>query len=116
MTMALADITDSTANEALTAYAMLIGMKIVLFIIGYLIIRLGYNLLLAGTKGQFKFKTSIAGIKADLASVSPGLLFVLLGVLLDCYAIAVDKPIKTSVKTDAQDAPFKGEPPKGSIK
>jgi hypothetical protein len=114
--MALADIADTTAREMLIAYAMLLGMKIVLFIIGYLIIRLGYNLLVAGVKGQFKFKTSIAGIKADLASVSPGLLFVLLGVLLDCYAIRVDKPIKSELRAGTQDAPFKGEAPKGSLK
>jgi hypothetical protein len=114
--MTLADAIQSTAGTALIAYAMLVTMKIVLFIIGYLTIRLGYNLILSGTKGEFKFKTSFAGIKADLASISPGLLFVLLGVLLDCYAIHVDKRIQSNVKTENQDSMPKLNPPKGSIR
>lgn len=73
---------------------MVMTMKVTIFIVGYLTVRLGYNLLLAGVKGEFKFSASFGGSKADLASVSPGLLFVLLGVLLIGYALTVDKPYK----------------------
>lgn len=66
----------------LLCYALSIVMKIVCFIIGYLIIRLGYNLISSGVKGEFKFSGKLGGLTTDLRSVSPGLLFVLLGVLL----------------------------------
>jgi hypothetical protein len=76
----------SIETQALIAYsvslALVILMKIVCFILGYLTIRLGYELIASGVKGEFKFAASLAGVKADLASVSPGLLFVLLGILL----------------------------------
>jgi len=73
------------------SFALIIAMKIVCFILGYLTIRLGYELIASGVKGDFKFSASLGGVKADLASVSPGLLFVLLGTLLIGYAIHVDK-------------------------
>jgi hypothetical protein len=86
----------SMTNELafLSCYALIIAMKIVCFIIGYLIIRLGYNLISSGIKGEFKFSGKIGGYKADLVSASPGLLFVLLGVLLICYTIFVHKEIE----------------------
>jgi len=75
----------------LLSNVMVMAMKITIFVVGYLTVRLGYNLLLAGVKGEFKFSAKIGGSKADLVSVSPGLLFVLLGVLLVGYALTVDK-------------------------
>lgn len=75
----------------LMTFAMIIGMKIVCFILGYLIIKLGHNLISSGVKGEFKFSAKFAGVKADLANVSPGLLFVLLGVFLIAFAIFVEK-------------------------
>ena len=55
---------------------------------------MGYKLIHSGVKGDFKFSTKIAGVKADLASVSPGLLFVLLGVMLIGYAMYVEKTVE----------------------
>ncbi|MCP4580089.1 MAG: hypothetical protein GY839_00615 [candidate division Zixibacteria bacterium] len=75
----------------LITIALIIFMKVVCFILGYLTIRLGYNLISSGVKGEFKFSTSLGGVKADLASISPGLLFVLLGVFLIAFAIYVKK-------------------------
>ena len=72
-------------------------MKIVCFILGYLIISLGYKLIVSGVKGEFKFSANLGGFKTDLASVSPGLLFVLLGVLLIGYAIHVDKTVTLGI-------------------
>ena len=68
-------------------------MKIVCFILSYKIIKLGYTLISSGVKGEFKFSSNFIGFKADLASVSPGLLFVLLGILLMMVAIYVDKTV-----------------------
>ena len=52
----------------------------------------------SGVKGEFKFSASLGGVKADLASISPGLLFVLLGVLLIGYAIYVEKEVTLKIK------------------
>ena len=65
--------------------------KIVCFILGYLTIRLGHHLIASGVKGEFKFSTKLSGVSADLASVSPGLLFVLLGAMLIGLAMFKDK-------------------------
>ncbi len=80
------------------SYALLISMKIVCFILGYLTIRLGYKLIGSGIKGEFKFSAKFGGLKADLASISPGLLFVLLGVFLIGYAIYVEKSVEVVKK------------------
>lgn len=77
----------------LVSLCLVIVMKIVCFILGYLTIRLGYQLIASGVKGEFKFSTNLGGFKTDLASVSPGLLFVLLGVGLIGYAMYVEKDI-----------------------
>ena len=83
----------SSEEAFVVSFALLILMKIVCFILGYLTVRLGYQLIRAGVKGEFKFSASFGGTKADLASVSPGLLFVLLGVGLVGYAIYVEKTV-----------------------
>lgn len=71
---------------------MVILLKLVCFIIGYLIIRLGYKLINSGVKGEFKFTGETKGVKGGLVSSSPGLLFVLLGAILIGYAMYVNKP------------------------
>ena len=77
----------------LISFSLIIVMKITCFILGYKIIRLGYNLITAGVKGEFKFSSDFVGFKADLTSLSPGLLFVLLGVLLMIVAIYINKTV-----------------------
>ncbi|SEO59221.1 hypothetical protein SAMN05428947_10353 [Mucilaginibacter sp. OK283] len=67
-------------------------MKVICFFLGYLIVKLGYNLINTGVKGEFNFTSEYKGIKAGLVSSSPGLLFVLLGTCLIAYAIFVEKP------------------------
>lgn len=68
-------------------------LKIIVFILGYLSIRLGASLLREGVKGDFNFKAGFSGAKADLQSSSPGLLFTLLGIILIGFAMAYDKEI-----------------------
>ena len=84
--------TESILSYSIS-FSLIILMKIVCFILGYLTIRLGYKLISSGVKGEFKFSASLVGIKADLASISPGLLFVFLGVFLIGYAIYVEKEV-----------------------
>jgi hypothetical protein len=76
------------------SFGLLIFMKIFCFFIGYLVVRLGYDLLKRGIKGEFKFSTEMDKVKVGLASVSPGLLFVLLGCLIIGYAMFVEKELK----------------------
>ena len=66
-------------------------LKLVCFVLGFLVVRIGAGLLRDGITGSFTFKTELNGAKADLASASPGLLFVLLGVALIGYAMWVAK-------------------------
>src|SRR5438876_7674116 len=89
----------------LVSFAFVILMKIVCFIIGYLTIRLGYQLISSGVKGEFKFSAGLGGAKANLASVSPGLLFVLLGVLLIGYAMYVKKGVELHTQQEGDSAP-----------
>ena len=82
----------------LISLSLVIILKIVCFILGYLTIKLGYNLISSGVKGEFKFSANFLGFKSDLASLSPGLLFVLLGVMLIMVAIYVDKSVDLKEK------------------
>lgn len=68
-------------------------MKLFALFLGYKIVVLGSALLREGISGEFKFQSEFQGLKADLASVSPGLLFVLIGGLIICYALFVEKEI-----------------------
>lgn len=81
--------------QSVISLSLVILMKICVFFIGYCVIRLGYKLLILGVKGEFKFKSQLGSLKTDLVSVSPGLLFVLLGVILIGYAIFIDKPVES---------------------
>jgi hypothetical protein len=91
----------SIETQALIAYsvslALVILMKCLCFILGYLTIRLGYQLIALGVRGEFKFAASLGGARADLVSLSPGLLFVFLGVLLIGYAMYLEKPVTVTL-------------------
>lgn len=68
--------------------------KVILLFIAYLVIKLGYQLLVDGVKGEFKFKSNISGLKADLVSASPGTFFLLLGVIVLIFALKDKKNIE----------------------
>ena len=85
-------------------------MKIVCFVIGFFIVRIGASLLRDGISGQFTFKYEFTGVKGDLASASPGLLFLLLGCLLIGYSLALDK-VATYEKTETSAGPAAGAMP-----
>jgi hypothetical protein len=87
------DLARTGLSEAIVGLLLIFCMKVVVFLTGYLIVRLGYNLILSGAKGEFTFKTKLLNFQADLASLSPGLLFVLLGTMLIGWALFVPKPV-----------------------
>lgn len=110
------DMEDIVFWHYIISFALLVLMKIVCFILGYLTIRLGYLLIASGAKGEFKFKASLGTFKGNLVSVSPGLLFVLLGVMLIGFALFVEKAVdmeyekpnnidKHQQKSDSQEKP-----------
>jgi hypothetical protein len=80
------------------SFALGIGMKVVCFIIGYLIVRLGYKLLELGVTGKFSFSAKWSNFNVGLASVSPGLLFVLLGCAVIAFGIYSDKWVMVGEK------------------
>ena len=91
----------------LISFGLVILMKIVCFILGYKTVKLGYNLISSGIKGEFKFSSNFIGFKADLVSISPGLLFVLLGVMLRMIAVYTKKTVTysdTASQTPAADS------------
>jgi hypothetical protein len=92
-------------KAALINLFLLFLLKVIALILGFGTIRLGHDLISQGAKGEFKFKTSVGGVKADLTSVSPGLLFVLLGVLLIGYAVYVNKVAHVSSTSTKAPAP-----------
>ena len=75
---------------ALLAGTLVVLLKLVALIIGFKIIKLGYNLLIMGVKGEFKFNADLLGNKADLRSASPGLLFLLLGCMLCGWVVSIE--------------------------
>jgi len=82
--------------------------KLAVLIVGYLIGKLGYELLVKGVTGQFKFQTEFKGVKADLVSVSPGLFFILMATILIAIGVIKDKPFET--KVTAGSVQTAGEP------
>ena len=72
---------------------MAFSLKITAFVLGFLTIKMGNSLIRDGIKGGFKFSTEAKGMKGALESSSPGLLFILLGVVLIGYAMFVEKGV-----------------------
>ena len=69
-------------------------MKLTAMIIGYKIVRLGYEALLKGIRGEFDFGGKVDNrFELKLLSASPGLFFVLFGSIVIVWAIAANKPI-----------------------
>ncbi|MBB5329423.1 hypothetical protein [Tunturiibacter gelidoferens] len=95
-----------SSGEWLFAYGLflLFVIKITALILGFLTIRMGAMLIKTGALGEFKFSTSFNGAKADLASVSPGLLFVLLGIGLIGYSVWVKKSVDLDTRPAVQPA------------
>lgn len=92
-----------TSTQWLVVVAMILGisLKVICFLFGYLIVKIGAQLLRDGVTGEFKLKTQLSGFNSDLASASPGLLFLVIGAGLIGYAMYLPK----TVEYEATDAP-----------
>jgi len=78
------------------------SMKYLALVLGFGIVFLGYKLLKAGVKGEFTFRGEWLNNNVDLASASPGLLFVLLGVILMSYAIFSERYINIEYQINSE--------------
>lgn len=88
----------SHVAELLAMLFSVLLMKLFAMTIGYRIVKLGYDALVRGIKGEFDFGGKVTGkVELKLLSASPGLFFVLLGSAIIIWAIAVEKPIKFSM-------------------
>ena len=67
-------------------------LKIVAFIIGYLIVKLGHDTFVKGITGEFDFGFSGRGVSAKLKSAAPGTFFVLAGAAIILWGLFVSKP------------------------
>jgi hypothetical protein len=76
----------------LVSSGMVVLFKLVTIIIAYKVIKLGYDLLLKGVKGEFEFSTTSGVAKANLKSASPGLLFIILGCILIAITVMEKYP------------------------
>jgi hypothetical protein len=75
----------------------LVAFKIGVLLVGYLLGRLGHDLLIKGVSGEFKFKSALAGSTADLISSSPGVFFILMATALIAIAVIKDKPFASTM-------------------
>jgi hypothetical protein len=96
-----------TSMQTIFIVAMCLGilLKIACFYLGYLIVKIGAGLLRDGVTGEFKFNAGFSGLKGDLASASPGLLFLLLGVVLIGYAMYLPQTVAFNEEPAEQAAP-----------
>jgi hypothetical protein len=117
-TEGLQPILDVKSLQSITTInlILLFILKFMCLVFGFWTVYLGYDLLKRGVKGEFKFSAKLSGGKADLVSASPGLLFVLLGIILIGFALYVKKDIpirftvpNESVKPDLTTAPIPKE-------
>lgn len=70
--------------------------EITTLVVGYLLVRLGFELIRDGAKGDFNFTGDLRGIKLGLASVSPGTLFALLGAVVIVVTLIQHRSVNTS--------------------
>jgi hypothetical protein len=70
--------------------------EITTLVVGYLLVRLGFELIRDGAKGDFNFTGDLRGIKLGLASVSPGTLFALLGAVVIVVTLIQHRSVNTT--------------------
>jgi hypothetical protein len=110
---------DTALLMHLITVLAIILFKIAALIVGYLLAKLGYDLLIKGITGQFQFKGDFKGVKADIVSASPGTLFIVLATVILIFTLIADKPFSTrivfgpsSMQQEAQEKPeLPQEPP-----
>jgi hypothetical protein len=86
---------DADTLQHLVSTFFVWAYKIATLILGYLFAKLGHDLFLRGVKGEFKFHAEMKGVKADLASASPGLFFILMGTVIVAVGLYKGLSIET---------------------
>lgn len=96
--MTLVDATIATSTPIVIAFMLsILALKIVAFVLGYLIVRLGHDTLIKGVTGEIDFGFSGSGFKTKLKAASPGALFVLMGAAIIIWGLMVKKPMEIKV-------------------
>jgi hypothetical protein len=87
-------------QETILAVTAIVLIKVTAIVVGYKIVKLGYDALIRGAKGEFDFGGKIEN-KAELKLIatSPGLFFVLFGSFVVMWALFVEKPVSYSSST-----------------
>ena len=93
----------------LSTVVPLIIFKLSIVVVGYFVAKLGYLLLLAGVKGEFKFHSKFQGNVIDLISVSPGIFFILMATIMIAIGIIKDKPFETQYSKGIKTLSASGE-------
>lgn len=71
-------------------------LKVLALVLGYKVVKLGYEALIKGVGGTFDFGGKVkTDFELKLVSTSPGLLFVLLGVVLMGWALVPHAKMET---------------------
>ena len=96
--------------EHMASISAILLFKLAVLIVGYLLAKLGYLLLVQGITGQFKFKGEFQGIKADIVSASPGTLFIVLAVVLLVVAVRTEKSTSSEVTHSPNNTPVMEKP------
>ena len=96
-------------TEALWLHSITAGSiwtyKIAILVLGYLIVRLGYNLFIKGVTGKFKFTAEIKGAKTHLISASPGLFLILMGTIVVGIGLYKGLSLETTIQDSSECSP-----------
>ena len=104
--------------EVIIAICALLIMKLAAIIAGYGIIKMGYEALVKGVKGEFDFGGKAKNdFEFKLVSASPGLFFVLFGSFIIVWSLFVKQPLHFQYDSDwaevknGKPAPEQSQPP-----
>ncbi|MDG2449078.1 MAG: hypothetical protein P8M34_05555 [Saprospiraceae bacterium] len=92
---------------AISFIISVLALKVVAFILGYKIVKLGHDTLVRGVSGELDFGFSGSIIGAKLKSASPGAFFVLMGSAIILWGLTVEKPFSyDNVRTEKTSEPL----------
>ena len=98
------ELTENAIWYHVVTVGPLLLFKLATLFVGYLIAKLGYDLLIKGVSGQFKFQGEFKGGKADLISASPGIFFIFMAAVIIAIGIVKDKPFETRVTKETVES------------
>lgn len=87
-------VITASSPVAIVFMISVLALKVTAFVLGYLIVRLGHDILIRGVTGEIDFGFSGSGFKTKLKAASPGALFVLMGAAIIIWGLAMQKPFE----------------------